>query len=212
MEDEKRKFELNFEAPPLPSGEDKLFDTAEDWWNNACLNLMNDAWTSYVIGYKQAADILVTHIKENRRVQDTLVYPVVFLYRQYLELAIKNLIQKGRKLQDGNETIPQGHKIHELWKVCEKIFDDVAPDDSVEEIKQINRLISEFCSIDPKATAFRYPEDTDGTPSLPGITHINIRNVGDVMAKISVILDGANAQFSEYLSIKAEIASDYNDL
>ncbi|HMK50182.1 MAG TPA: hypothetical protein VK435_09020, partial [Thermodesulfovibrionales bacterium] len=86
---------LSFETPPPPSADDKLFQSADDWWHNACLNYMHDSWPAYIIGYKKAADILVRHIKQKRRSQDTLVYPIIFLYRQYLELAIKNLILKS---------------------------------------------------------------------------------------------------------------------
>jgi hypothetical protein len=39
------------DPPPLPSKEDKLFDTAEDWWNNACLNYTRTGWNLYALGY-----------------------------------------------------------------------------------------------------------------------------------------------------------------
>lgn len=203
---------ISFEPPPLPSAKDKLFNSADDWWHNACLNYMHDGWPAYIIGYKKAADALVDYIKENRHSQDTLVYPILFLYRQYLELAIKNIINKARQLQDISGVMPTGHKIHDLWKICEKLLTDIAPGDSVEAIKEINRLISEFCAVDPKATAFRYPEDKDGNPSLPGVKRINIRNVYDVIEKISVILEGAEMMIGEYLNVKAEMESYYGDL
>lgn len=209
MKDEKHKGDLNFEPPPLPSAEDKVFTTAEDWWNNACLNFVHDGWSIYAIGYKDAADTLVSHIDEKRRYQDTLVYPVVFLYRQYLELALKDIIRKGRRLQDISDPFPQIHKIDDLWRICSKLLNEISPGDSMDELAEIGRLISEFCTIDPLSMAFRYPEDKKGNPSLPGMTHINLRNVRDVIGKISVILSGADAQISEYLSIKADIEQDY---
>ncbi len=52
------------EMPALPSAEDKLFTTAEDWWNNACLNFSGGGWSAYAIGYKDAADILVATVDE----------------------------------------------------------------------------------------------------------------------------------------------------
>jgi hypothetical protein len=201
--------DITFKLPPLPSAKDKLFDSGDDWWHNACLNYLHDQWLPYVIGYKKAADILVRHIKQTRRYQDTLVYPIIFLYRQYLELAIKNLIYKGRILQNIESPDPTGHNIYELWRVCEKLLSDISPGDSVEELKQIGRLISEFCFVDPKATAFRYPKDKDGKASLPNMKHINVRNIYDVMEKVSVILEGADMQLTEYLSIKAEMESEY---
>ncbi|HEX20244.1 MAG TPA: hypothetical protein ENG78_05435 [Acidiferrobacteraceae bacterium] len=197
--------------PGLPSKIDKLFDSTEDWWNNACLNFSHDGWTLYAIGYKEAADLLVKHIEDYSCSQDILVYPILFLYRQYLELAIKDLIRQGRKLQDIAEPFPQTHQIDELWKICSKLLSEISPGDSTEEQDHIDRLINEFCQVDPTSMAFRYPEDRDGNPSLPGISHINLRNVKAVIAKISIILDGAGAQIDEYLSIKADMYSGCGD-
>ena len=56
-----------------------------------------DPWSVYADGYREAADIIVARINEGHRQQDALVYPVMFLCRQYLELAIKNLIRKSWK-------------------------------------------------------------------------------------------------------------------
>src|SRR5665811_2493141 len=91
------------EMPGTPSSGDQLFVSQEDWWNNACLNWCHDGWTLYATGYREAADLLVRHIEQRGVDQDMLVYPVLFLYRQYLELEIKDLIRQGRRLQD----IPQ---------------------------------------------------------------------------------------------------------
>lgn len=65
----------------LPTDEDKLFTTAEDYWNNACLNFLHDGWALYTIGYKDAADMLVSQVETHGRHHDTLVYPIIFLYR-----------------------------------------------------------------------------------------------------------------------------------
>ena len=192
----------------LPSEDDKLFKGGEDWWNNAFANFFPGDWYIYATGYKDSADILVAHVEEHQIRQDALVYPVVFLYRQYLEIAIKTLIRQARRLQDISEPIPMTHHINELWKVCSDLLREISPGDSEEEQNQIGRLIEEFCNVDPTSTAFRYPEDWDGDPSLPpGIRHINLRNVTEVIDKISVILNGADAQIDEYLSNKADIYS-----
>jgi hypothetical protein len=76
-------------------------------------------------------------------------------------------------------------------------LNNIAPGSSATEIKEIDRLISEFCVVDPRGTAFRYPEDNNGNPSLPDIRHINLRNIYDVMEKISVILEGADLMINE---------------
>ena len=48
---------IKLEIPAVPSAEDKFFLSAEDWWNNACLNFLQNGWNLYAIGYKEAADI-----------------------------------------------------------------------------------------------------------------------------------------------------------
>src|SRR4051812_21456846 len=128
MSDSKSAFEDLLDGmPPLPSKEDKLFGTAEDWWNNACLNYAWNGWHIYALGYKEAADTLVSHVNDRGRNQDTLVYPIVFLYRQYLELALKDLIREGRSLEDIAEPFPRSHRIDELWRVCKSLLQRIAP-------------------------------------------------------------------------------------
>ena len=199
------------EAPGLPSPEDRLFTSQEDWWNNACLNWCHDGWGLYASGYKEAADLLVQTVEQRSASQDTLVYPVLFLYRQYLELQIKDLIRQARRLQDVEGDFPKHHRIAELWAICHKLLSEVSPDDSVDELKEIARLIGEFSAIDPSSMAFRYPEDKDGSPSLPGISHINLRNVREVITKIDNILTGASCQIGEYLQYKFEMEREYRN-
>ncbi|MGL4602787.1 MAG: hypothetical protein ACRCU9_01470 [Iodobacter sp.] len=197
------------QSPGLPSSEDHLFMVQNDWWNNACLNFCHDGLGLYAAGYKEAADLLVNSVEERRAGQDTLVYPVLFLYRQYLELALKDLIRMAMQLTDIEGDFPKHHKINHLWETCHKLLLSIEPDDSVVELKEIGRLICDFSKVDPTSMAFRYPEDKDGNPSLPGITHINLRNVREVIAKISVILTGAGCQIANYLQLKASMESEY---
>ncbi len=196
---------MDFKVPPLPDPSDTLFTSAEDWWNNACLNYFHDGWAIYADGYKDAADILVDHVNDHGRRQDFLVYPIVFLYRQYLELAIKDLIRQARKLLDIAEPCPKIHRIDQLWALCDALLEEISPDNSVEYRREIGRLIGEFSQVDPLSMAFRYPEDNDGHPSLPGISHINIPNVRDVINKISAILEGADAHIDECSSYKQDM-------
>ncbi|MBI5889762.1 MAG: hypothetical protein HZB47_03675 [Nitrosomonadales bacterium] len=195
--------------PALPSSEDRLFTSQEDWWNNACVNWCHDGWGLYASGYKDAADLLVQHVEQRSSGQDSLVYPVLFFYRQYLELQIKDIIRQGRRLKDITGDFPKHHHIGNLWEVCHNLLSEISPGDSVVELKEIARLISEFSAVDPSSMAFRYPQDKDGNPSLPGITHINLRNVQDVIGKVSVILMGASAQLGEYLSFKHEMEGEF---
>lgn len=121
--------DLLLNLPDLPDSRDTLFTSAEDWWNNACLNYFPSGWSIYAIGYKDAADILVGHVDEHARRADALVYPIVFLYRQYLELALKDLIRQARNLLHDLEPCPKNHRIDELWTLCNSLLEQVSPGD-----------------------------------------------------------------------------------
>lgn len=207
MIDLKPPFE-SLETHNLPSSEDLLFMPQVDGANNACLAWYHDKWGLYASGYREAADILVQAIEQRSASKDALVYPVLFMYRQYLELQIKNLIRQARRLQDIKGDFPKHHRISELWALCYELLSDISPGDSVDELKEIARLIGEFSEVDPSSMAFRYPENQDGSTSLPGISHINLRNVRGVIAKIGIILTGADCQIGEYLQCKLDMASE----
>ncbi len=199
------------ELPGLPTSEDQLFSTQEDWWNNACMNWSSSGWSLYASGYKDAADALVTKVEERSTNQDTFVYPVLFLYRQYLELQLKMMVRTLRHLQGIGRDFPKGHKIDVLWTEAEKLLRKAFPEQSTVELVETGRLIHEFAHVDPLSTAFRYPVDNDGNPSLPGIKYINLRNVREVMDKIAMLLDGAYSMAYEYLQHKLEMEREFRD-
>lgn len=94
--------------------------------------------------------------------------------------------------------VPATHTVVELWTTCSVLLERVSPGDSLEEQRQIGRLLREFAAVDPTSTAFRYPVDKKGNLSLQGIEQINIPNVRDVIGKIALILEGAAAQMDHY--------------
>lgn len=195
----------------FPSPEDNLFSASGDWWSTACLNWYRDGWSLYADGYKNSADALVEVVTAAGRKQDTFVYPIVFLYRQYLELAIKDLIRRCRSLQDISGAVRPVHRIDELWIECRKLLAEISPGEAEGELEQVGRLIQEFHAMDPSATAFRYPETKDGQPSLPDLDRVDLMNLGVVMGKIHNLLDGASSQVTEYLSLKSEMLREYSD-
>ena len=76
-----------------PHDVDGVLGATRDWRTNASVNWGGD--TLYIDGYKTAADTLVNHVARDRYTSDTLVYPIVFSYRQYLELMLKALLEEA---------------------------------------------------------------------------------------------------------------------
>ena len=204
------------ESLAWPEKGDVLFTSGNDWWNNAC---PIDDWGLYTAGYKKAADILVEHVKERHCDQDLVVFPVVFLYRQYLELNLKQLIAKGNRLQDENPEVRKSHKLDLLWSLCRPILVNLEPNGSQQELEAIDEIIAQFCTVDSTSEAFRYPITRKGAKAIPsdvehinlqqlsddgaeqaanGSDVINLRQLSDVMKKVANFLDSSDMMISGF--------------
>src|SRR5947209_3389712 len=84
---------LNYDEPlPAPDGVMLVLGSA------------SGQWSIYAEGYKALADAGVEHAK--RWDMDIVVYPIIFCYRQYLELRLKELIVTAGALLDQNLVRP----------------------------------------------------------------------------------------------------------
>lgn len=196
---------------PWPKIGDHLFATSSDWWHNACLNY-DCSWGLYAKGYKTGADVLVQHILDTRSGQDYIIYPIVFLYRQFIELRLKELIRQASQLVDKPKDIPMHHSILNLWIDCRKFLEEIWPEGDKKDLDAVENCIKEFSKIDPSSMSFRYPVNKEGNPSLPqNLSHINIRHLGEVMQGIANLLDGCDLGIDAMLDDKAEMYSYMSD-
>lgn len=195
------------EVATLESG-DRLFKVADGdgWMGNACLNF-GDSEIGYVGGFRQAADLAVEHALSTGHDQDYLVYPIVFGYRQYLELRLKGLVRDASRLLDEADPSPKlmgGHRLSPLWAVVRPLLDRIFSGGS-DQLDRIGDRVNEFEAMDPDSFAFRYATTKRGTPSLPvDLRHIDLANMRSVMEKIASALDGADTGIGVYLDDKAE--------
>lgn len=140
-----------------------LFTSAEDFHNNACVNWCLDPLELYTTAYKEAAEKLVKEVVSSHRHQDTLVYPIVFLYRQYIELRLKEIIRSGRKFLDEPGDFPTTHRIHELWSSAKIIIKKILENEEEKpDFEFVEHVLAEFSNYDPESFSFRYPTDKKG--------------------------------------------------
>src|SRR6266446_2216394 len=66
-------------------------------------------------GYKRAGDILIQNALAERYDRDSLIFPAIFNYRHYIELALKAIIE------DHGAFAGKNHKLPELWQLFVKI-------------------------------------------------------------------------------------------
>ena len=100
-----------------------LLSSANDWYHNACINLRYFNWDWYATGYKHAGDVLVQHVVDTRNYRDTLVFPIVLNYRQYLEVRCKEIIMLGKLLANEEPEFPNKHNLRLLWDTCRHLIE-----------------------------------------------------------------------------------------
>jgi len=216
-------------APAVPHKGDKLFrGDLRDWKNNACLR-QGDEY-AYREGYRRGAHLLVQAVGETATDQDLLVYPIVFLYRHHIELALKTIISRTpylieRPLTKAETDHLSQHRLDWLWQDFKPMaaaitkvagWDDLPQDD----VEGIDDYIRQLHKVDPRSYSLRYAHSKGGNPSLPtGLTHINVRHFGELMERLANYLYGLEAATGYLQDLKhemeAEMASEmaeyYND-
>lgn len=139
-------------------------------------------------GFRQAAKHLIQLARASERRCDMLVLPALFDFRHFVEVALKRIIADSRIALNIAGNPPYGHNIKDLWKEAHGYLAQLDPvPDAAESV--VERQIEEIARVDPFATAFRYPQDRDGNPSLPEHELIALDAVERVIDSVGTFLD-----------------------
>lgn len=154
-------------------------------------------WDTYAAGYKAAADAMMEHVIANPGWIDLHVYPVMFLYRHYLELRIKEIVRKcGR-------TIPHTHSLESLWALLQPEISNRRHSDQARFTLYLGERLAEFHLIDQGSLTFRYPNHGSKNEPLCWGEWINLLQVQQVVHAMSIQLDGISAEIDAELEAEA---------
>jgi hypothetical protein len=191
----------------LPKNGDQLFKSGEDWWHAACIGHFDQEWDAYAFGYKIAGDLIVKHMEYIDK--NYLVFPIVFLYRHYIELRLKDIIKNGYLLLNINKhnqiRYTEKHNIDTLWNETIKLIRKALQQQAKHYVDALDKLIKEFSKVDPGSYCSRYPVDTKGIPFKYDISYINLRNLSEVIEGMTNLLDEVSIGISENLGLKSEM-------
>ncbi len=132
-------------------------------------------------GFKDSSDILIQHLQQHGR-NDALVYPIIFGYRQYLELRIKALVVIVSRCDYSEEGFRRTHDLQSLWNTIRSRLWDELQDDDRTPFQVVESVIKDFQAIDPKSDGFRFPSDIKQF-------NVDLSNMREVMKRVSTFLD-----------------------
>lgn len=154
-------------------------------------------------GYKTAGDLMVKAAGDNGLARDTLVFPIIFNYRHFLEISLKYLLATYGPMV-GIEPNWRSHDLAVLWESVLQVLDGYGTTDPDDADPIVGAIILEFAKIDPNSYAYRYPVDRNGRFLPVAQNDLHLPTLADVMNGVSGYFDGCDAYLDNLRN-----ASDY---
>jgi hypothetical protein len=194
--------------------------TAFQQWDYRQLIYKTDhpqSWRNLADSFFGASLLLVTKVAARELNDENEGLAAIFLFRHYLELALKGIVLKGRFLAAADKNalraeVQEVGRIHGLKNLWEWVLRDAKPKIEANawneyDTNYVERCLAEFDEVDSKGFAFRYPGEGgefcqfDFYQMLPSMQHIE-----HVLGGLASYLDETYAQNEEYEAILREYA------
>lgn len=210
--------ELPEPLPPPAEGDILFRFDNRDPFANACLNMSSRPDLFYSIGYLEAARHLVKHVLTTHSDQDTLIFPIVFLFRHHIELLLKRLVILNcavikRQLNGEERSHLKNHRLDLLWKDIKLTLPHSRkaanlPKITSAELAGVNSYIRQINELDPDSQSFRYAVSANGDSTLAGVTRINILSLSNYIERLCEFVGAIVGEFEMYLDYQAEMAAE----
>lgn len=183
----------------------ELFKGIEKDETNADIGWIVSKASTYEYGYLKAAQILSKGYSEHYVIdKDSLIFPIIFLYRQHIELSIKSIIRKldKRLVNERKDNILEKHRLLDLWDEMIKLYTLYISQNNLLQVfispplNKEREIVKEFHKVDQDSFSFRYSTSKDGNELLKDITYISLDHF---QTQISTVVDAID-KISETLA------------
>lgn len=200
-----------FGFSPPPKATDTLFGgVPEDFHANACISYYHEFGHAYKKGFRIGALRLAEKVCSDYSDQDLLIYPIVYLYRHYLELVLKEIFRSASRLVCHDITPEQDenlgkHGLKPLWSMIEPLLGPVCVQTGHDQIPQadvdgIRSYIEQFHNHDPDGQRFRYATIKVKKPNAPKGTKEHKRSLKKELSLINIRTFAVNTEkLADYL-------------
>ena len=163
---------------------------------NACVGCNGGPYNfdAYSLGYFEAGNRLMStfaaeedgEIVINNSHIDSLVYPIVYLFRHAIALGLKFLGESLPGIWNESLRIELTHRLIDNWNLVRPYLERNAVFDPEQKlIEEINEILNQLVEIDPQGQTFRFPTSTRGEQHLRQVQHINLVVFWSGMEKVN---------------------------
>lgn len=135
----------------------------------------------YYLCAKEAANAL-----RQRRGDNRSAMPILFLYRHYLEIALKDALAQSKVFDLSQSEEKFGHDLSKLWAEAERVLKSFV---DAEWLKPIQEAVDIFSAVDRRADAFRYATNPEGDPQMPKNAHVVYHELIAQMEEVHAAID-----------------------
>ena len=140
-----------------PNGGDRAFVEVNPLRGAWAAKATDERLYRMIKGFHESGDLLVAETESNPRRALDLLYPIIFSYRQSLELRLKYLLMAYAPLVE-EEPDYRTHDLPKLWVKCRRVILALrvaASASETEAFEAVDGLIGEFGAVDPGSDTFR---------------------------------------------------------
>jgi hypothetical protein len=136
--------------------------------------LLPNTWNDYALQYLKLTEKMLL---EENEVDETVIIPVLYLARHYVELRTKMIRKISKVINGGKAKNVEGHNLEDLWTKSFNLIEEVLKKNNMynETVKNHLNNIGDFIinqtNWDDDSMALRYPYDLKGNAYT---LHINL--------------------------------------
>lgn len=170
------------------------FGEGGNWQLNACVgsnggpyNFADYAYGYLALGNSVAEQIIKSDGHWGDVPIDVGIYPLLYLYRQGMELMLKHFIYD----RQGVTRINGSHDLEKLWIESKQVLTELLGSypDLDETLQKIEQFIKKLSELDPNGEVMRFPENLQRKTFLSDYSIINIEPIYESAKEMKILLD-----------------------
>ena len=153
-------------------------------------------------GYFEGANLLVETLDHNP--SNILVYPIVFLYRHFIEIQLKAILTEFQEM--GCDV---GRLLSHNLEFLLNMVNDKCNQRSLQSLSdEVGEVIQEFNEFDSNSQTFRYSRNRNGDPNIPEHDTLGLDRLKTSMDLVESELYGLLTELRETNKINQEISKE----